>query len=156
MKIYVVRHGITEWNYLGKAQGSADIPLAEEGIRLAKVTGECLKDVHFDICFTSPLSRARKTAELVLGERAGEVPVIEDDRLKEIEFGDLEGVRFKDENGNMICKEIEQFLTDPYTMQWPENAETIVDICERTGAFLDEILSDSSLSAFLPPTVAHQ
>ena len=43
-----------------------DIPLAPEGIELAKRTGEALKDVPFDICFTSPLARARQTAHYVL------------------------------------------------------------------------------------------
>ena len=67
MKLYIVRHGITEWNALQKVQGSVDIPLAEEGIRLARLTGEALKDVHFDLCFSSPLQRAKQTAELILG-----------------------------------------------------------------------------------------
>ena len=55
MLIYVLRHGITQWNKLKKVQGAMDIPLAPEGIELAKRTGEALKDVPFDICFTSPL-----------------------------------------------------------------------------------------------------
>ena len=61
MLIYIVRHGLTEWNKLKKLQGAADVPLAKEGILLAEKTGEALKDVKFDICFTSPLSRARQT-----------------------------------------------------------------------------------------------
>ena len=69
MLIYVLRHGITQWNKLKKVQGAMDIPLAPEGIELAKRTGEALKDVPFDICFTSPLARARQTAHYVLGNR---------------------------------------------------------------------------------------
>ena len=69
MLLYIVRHGLTPWNHLHKAQGSADIPLAQEGIDLARRTGEALMDVKFDICFTSPLTRARQTARLVLGGR---------------------------------------------------------------------------------------
>ena len=45
MLIYVLRHGITQWNKLKKVQGAMDIPLAPEGIELAKRTGEALKDV---------------------------------------------------------------------------------------------------------------
>ena len=56
MLIYIVRHGLTEWNKLKKLQGIADVPLAEEGILLAEKTGEALRGVKFDICFTSPLS----------------------------------------------------------------------------------------------------
>ena len=51
MLLYIVRHGLTPWNHLHKAQGSADIPLAQEGIDLARRTGEALMDVKFDICF---------------------------------------------------------------------------------------------------------
>lgn len=67
MLIYIVRHGLTEWNKLKKLQGAADVPLAKEGILLAEKTGEALRNVKFDICFTSPLSRAKQTAEYVLG-----------------------------------------------------------------------------------------
>ena len=100
MLIYVLRHGITQWNKLKKVQGAMDIPLAPEGIELAKRTGEALKDVPFDICFTSPLARARQTAHYVLGNR--QIPVIEDKRIQEIDFGVLEGSRFKDEQGKII------------------------------------------------------
>ena len=76
MLLYVLRHGVTRWNKLKKVQGTMDIPLAPEGIELAEKTGKALRDVPFDICFTSPLTRARQTAQCVLGDR--EIPVIED------------------------------------------------------------------------------
>ena len=47
MLIYIVRHGLTEWNKLKKLQGIADVPLAEEGILLAEKTGEALRGVKF-------------------------------------------------------------------------------------------------------------
>ena len=92
MKLYVVRHGETVWNELHKVQGTADIPLAEKGIELAEKTGEALKEVPFDLCITSPLVRARRTAELILEKQPHKVPVIEDKRIQEINFGELEGV----------------------------------------------------------------
>ena len=48
MKLYILRHGKTEWNRLGKVQGCVDIPLAEEGISLAAKVGRALKEVPFD------------------------------------------------------------------------------------------------------------
>ena len=84
MLLYVLRHGITQWNKLKKVQGAVDIPLAPEGIELAKKTGEALKDIHFDICFTSPLTRAKQTAQYVLGDK--KVQIIEDKRIQEIDF----------------------------------------------------------------------
>ena len=61
MKLYIIRHGETPWNAEGRLQGQTDIPLNENGIRLAKITGEALKDVPFDFAISSPLKRARQT-----------------------------------------------------------------------------------------------
>lgn len=145
MLLYIVRHGITEWNALKKVQGCVDIPLAEEGIRLAVKTGEALKEVPFDLCFTSPLIRARKTAELVLGTRAGTIPMIEDARIQEINFGVLEGTRFKDEKGNVVNEQMGIFFNDPENFQRPLRGENIQDICARTRDFWQETVTDPAL-----------
>ena len=144
MLIYVLRHGITQWNKLKKVQGAMDIPLAPEGIELAKRTGEALKDVPFDICFTSPLSRARQTAECVLGDR--NVPIIPDKRIQEINFGDLEGGCVRDAEGNYIDPQVETFFRDPVNFKRPENGEDIFDVIARTKDFWEEKTSDPSLA----------
>ncbi|MDO4305637.1 MAG: histidine phosphatase family protein [Eubacteriales bacterium] len=145
MLFYIIRHGETEWNALRKVQGCADIPLAEEGIRLAHQTGEALKDVSFDICFTSPLKRARKTAELVLGDRKDSVPMIEDTRIQEINFGVLEGARSRDEHGNIINEQMCVFFNDPDHFRRPAGGENIRDICRRTRSFWLEKTADPAL-----------
>ena len=89
MLLYIIRHGETAWNALGKIQGTADIPLNENGINLAKQTAEQLKDVPFDAAISSPLMRAYKTAEIILGDR--DIPIETDKRIQEIDFGDMEG-----------------------------------------------------------------
>lgn len=144
MLIYIVRHGLTEWNKLKKLQGAADVPLAKEGILLAEKTGEALKDVKFDICFTSPLSRARQTAECVLGDR--NVPIIPDKRIQEINFGDLEGSCVRDAEGNYIDPQVEMFFRDPVNFKRPENGEDIFDVIARTKNFWEEKTSDPSLT----------
>ena len=144
MLLYIVRHGLTPWNHLHKAQGSADIPLAQEGIDLARRTGEALMDVKFDICFTSPLSRARQTAECVLGKR--DVPIIPDKRIQEINFGVLEGDQVRDAAGNYIDPQIETFFRDPVNFKRPENGEDIFDVIARTKDFWDEKTSDPALA----------
>ena len=144
MLIYIVRHGLTEWNKLKKLQGAADIPLAKEGILLAEKTGEALKDVKFDICFTSPLSRARQTAEYVLGDR--NVPIIPDKRIQEINFGHLEGDCVRDAEGNYIDPQVEMFFRDPVNFKRPENGEDIFDVIARTKDFWEEKTSDPSLT----------
>ena len=105
MKIYLIRHGETSWNTLGRLQGRTDIELNENGIRLAKITGEKLKDVHFDLAIASPLKRAYETAGLVLGDR--NIPILTDERIEEISFGEWEGLCCRMEeltNGNRIIR----------------------------------------------------
>lgn len=68
MRIFILRHGETEWNKLRRLQGSTNIPLDENGLRLASMVGDVMKEQNlaFDACVSSPLVRARRTAELVL------------------------------------------------------------------------------------------
>ena len=143
MLIYVLRHGITQWNKLKKVQGAMDIPLAPEGIELAKRTGEALKDVPFDICFTSPLTRAKQTAHYVLGNR--QIPVVEDKRIQEIDFGALEGVICFNDAHEYLNPEMEKFFTDPWKFERPAHGENIADILKRTRDFWEEKIHDVSL-----------
>ena len=66
--LYIMRHGKTQWNALHKLQGRTDIPLNEEGRKMAEEAREEYKDVALDICYCSPLCRAYETAEIVLQE----------------------------------------------------------------------------------------
>ena len=90
MELYLIRHGETDYNKERKIQGSCDIPLNEYGRELARETAEGLKDIPFDVIFTSPLCRARETAEWIA--RGRQIPVYEDKRLQEICFGEYEGL----------------------------------------------------------------
>ena len=90
MKIYIVRHGETDWNGPRRLQGRSDIPLNETGIEEAKITGEALKDVPFAAAFVSPLTRTRQTAELLIRDR--HIPVYRDERIIEMCFGVYEGL----------------------------------------------------------------
>ena len=66
MKIYFVRHGETDWNRAHKVQGHTDIPLNNYGRHLARETAEGMKNLKIDLAYTSPLSRAKETAEIIL------------------------------------------------------------------------------------------
>ena len=103
-----------------------------------------MKDIHFDICFTSPLTRAKQTAQYVLGDK--KVPIIEDKRIQEIDFGVLEGTQFKDAQGKIISHEMEIFFTDPLKFKRPENGENISDILKRTREFWQEKITDPALT----------
>ena len=78
MKLYIIRHGETEWNTVKRMQGQTDIPLNENGINLAKKVGKYMRKIHFDYIIRSPLDRAKTTARLVTEYR--DIPLITDKR----------------------------------------------------------------------------
>ena len=90
MEIFMVRHGETEWNRQRRLQGRTDIPLNDAGLAEARKAAKALRDVNFDRIFTSPLQRARKTAEILRGSR--EIPVTAEPLLIEVSFGVGEGL----------------------------------------------------------------
>lgn len=92
--IYLVRHGQTDWNLFKRANGITDTYLNKTGIEQANLQAENLKNVRFDVCFCSPLTRARQFCEIIYKGQ-----VIFDDRLIEICCGDFEG---KEENRLMM------------------------------------------------------
>lgn len=134
MKIYFVRHGETDWNKERKIQGQVDIPLNEFGRHLARETAKGLKDVPFDVCFTSPLGRARETAEIILQGR--DVPILEDKRILEMNFGVLEG-KCCSKEGWDVPDSFQMFFDDPVHYQAPEGGEDFQAVRERTGDFLN-------------------
>ena len=87
MQIYIIRHGETALNAKGLLQGITDEPLNRNGISLAAETGRNLRGITFDACISSPLTRARQTAEILLRESGNEgVPIEFDDRIMERDF----------------------------------------------------------------------
>lgn len=86
--IYIVRHGQTDWNLKGLYQGQTDIELNKTGIKQARELKNELKDVHFDVVYSSPLKRALKTASIIYDGN-----IIVDERLKERGNGELEGTQ---------------------------------------------------------------
>ncbi len=138
MVIYLIRHGETDWNTKRLLQGATDIPLNRNGIEVARLTAEGLKSVPFDVIFTSPLKRAKQTAEIIRGER--EIPLIEEERLREISFGPYEGLCCQKEGYNIPDPEFVRFFTDPGNYVPPKGGESIVHLCERTTQFLTELV----------------
>lgn len=88
-KVALIRHGSTPWNKEKRAQGSSDIPLDGEGKRDAQKLAERLKIEGWDVLYSSPLLRAKQTAE-VIQEKVG-LEVQFDSRLKEAGGGQIEG-----------------------------------------------------------------
>lgn len=85
-----IRHGQTAWNKEGRVQGSSNIPLNEEGIESAEKLANRLAEEQWDMIFTSPMNRAKHTAELIASRMPG-VTVEEDERVRERSSGLIEG-----------------------------------------------------------------
>ncbi len=143
MKLYIIRHGQTPWNLEYRMQGRTDIPLNENGRELARRTAEGMADIPFDLAYTSPLARAKETALLVLNGR--DVPLTEDDRLCEVCFGEMEGVRFDKVAGRIKNEKFADFFDAPERYIPPKGGETIEELLVRTGSFLDELKARSGL-----------
>lgn len=86
---YVTRHGQTEYNLEGLAQGWCDSPLTEKGIEQAKSLGKGLEDVEFARVYSSTSKRAIDTAKNIIDNK--DIQIETDDRLKEMNYGSLEG-----------------------------------------------------------------
>lgn len=136
MMLYIMRHGKTDWNVRHKLQGRTDIPLNEEGREMARAAGKEYQNVHFDICYCSPLVRAKETAELVLQGR--NIPIVYDERLKEMSFGIYEGT----ENALQIpdCP-IKVFFQNPSQYAAVKGGESFEELFARTGSFLKEAIT---------------
>ncbi len=138
MVIYLIRHGETDWNTKRLLQGATDIPLNQNGIEVAQLTAEGLRDVEFDLIFTSPLKRALETAKIIRGER--KIPIIPDARLREISFGPYEGLCCQKEGWNIPDPDFGNFFMNPGEYVPPKGGESIRHLCERTTQFLQELI----------------
>ena len=143
MKMYIIRHGQTPWNARKCLQGRSDVDLNENGIYLAELTGKALRDVTFDMAFTSPLIRAKHTAQCILAGR--EVPIIEDERLIEISFGISEGCCYAEENRQVPQQWIENFFHAPQDYVAAPGGESLDDVEKRTRDFMEDICSRKEL-----------
>ena len=137
MKVYLVRHGETDWNRECRLQGQSDTVLNEIGIELAEITAKELKDTEFDMIYSSPLRRAYMTAEIF--NRGRELEIFTDKRLLEINFGEREGHRIPgrdEDDGNPIYDF--EFRTEAYNP--PEGGESFDDVFARTKDFWDKVI----------------
>ena len=143
MKMYIIRHGQTPWNARKCLQGRSDVDLNENGIYLAELTGKALRDVTFDMAFTSPLIRAKHTAQCILAGR--EVPIIEDERLIEISFGIYEGCCYAEENRQVPQQWIENFFHAPQDYVAAPGGESLDDVEKRSRDSMEDICSRKEL-----------
>lgn len=137
MKIYFVRHGETVWNKEKKIQGQSDIPLNEYGRELGTITAEALKDIPFDIVYSSPLIRAKETAEILVKNR--NLNIHEDLRLVEMSFGEGEGENLPEIHAHPEMK-LHNFIHNPGEYIPPAGGETFEELYDRCKNFMEEVI----------------
>ncbi len=137
MRIFLIRHGETEWNRQNRLQGDSDIHLSPEGLQQAKSLADYVPFQHVDAIYSSDLTRAVTTAE-ILAERFN-LTVNQMPELRETNFGDWEG-RFISELAAEFPKEFGRFFTDPERCH-PPHGETFLESQARAMIGIRDIIS---------------
>jgi broad specificity phosphatase PhoE len=135
MTIFLARHGETEWNRVGRWQGRTDIPLSEVGRAQARALADRLRDRGVTEIFTSELSRARETAEIV-AEVLGVARLSIDPRLRERGFGCFEGLT-REECAERHAEAWSRYLADRRST--PTDAEPQEQVIARMVAALTAV-----------------
>lgn len=133
MRLYVIRHGETDWNIQKRLQGRSDVGLNAKGIALAQVTSEALRDVRFDEIYASPLKRAYRTAEIIRGQRP--IPIRADERLLEISFGACEGFSV-----DALPESFGDFFGAPERYRPTGGGESFLDVIARAKDFIENVV----------------
>ncbi len=140
------RHGQTDWNKEDRLQGHADIPLNNKGEEQARAYGRALRAMDLDwskiTLFSSPLSRAQRTLELILEELDVTKTFQCDDRLIELNLGDWCGKRIPDVARN-YPEEWAARRKDPWAAKVPGNGEGYKDAEPRIRAFAKTLTGPS-------------
>ena len=136
-KLLLVRHGRTAWNAAGRIQGQLDIALDELGGQQARQVAERVQSFHLDAIYTSPLQRARETAEAI-GTRLN-LPVTGDDRLMEYQFGVVSGLTWEE----LVAQHPElakRWVDDAWTVPIA-GSEGRVNFAARVKAVMDDLIA---------------
>jgi 2,3-bisphosphoglycerate-dependent phosphoglycerate mutase len=130
--LVLVRHGQSDWNLKNLFTGWKDPDLTAQGVSEAKAAGHRLKalDLHFDMAFTSDLTRAQKTCGLILSEMGqSDIPVSRNQALNERDYGDLSGLN-KDDARTRWGEEQVHIWRRSYDVP-PPNGESLKDTVAR-------------------------
>lgn len=132
MKLYLLRHGETDYNRRQALQGQMDAPLNENGRRQALGAAAQLEGIHFDAVYSSPLQRAKHTALLAtdLPERALTI----DRRIIELGFGIWEGKECR-----TLGPQFAPFFQAPQDYVPPKGGESFEQLVARVSGFLQDM-----------------
>lgn len=133
--LYLIRHARSTWNAQGRMQGHADPPLDELGLRQAEALAERFDRLKVDALYSSPLQRARSTAEAV-GQRKN-LAVQFDDRLKELHMGDWTGLTGDEANERYPGRG----FGSNWRLQGPPGGESYPQLMTRAASAMDALVA---------------
>lgn len=138
LHIYLTRHGETEWNIQHRLQGWKDSPLTSKGINDAIALSQKISGIRFHSIYSSPSKRALNTVKILSGDK--EIPIIQDENLREINFGEWEG-KTKAEINERFENEFSSLWESPdlYDHQ-PHNGESLSNVRRRVEEVLKKII----------------
>lgn len=136
-KLYITRHGQTEWNLEGRFQGQMDSKLTSLGEIQASWLGERLNGEEIDIIISSSSGRAMDTAKIIRGNR--DIKIIPNDNLREINLGIWEG-KLRTDIENNWADEQKNFWNFPHLYK-PIGGETYSQVLDRTSREIEKIIS---------------
>ena len=137
--LVLIRHGQSIWNLENRFTGWVDVPLTALGREEAAAAASKIAYLEFQVCYTSALTRAQQTLEIILEELAwGQLPVIRDQALNERNYGDLQGLN-KDEMRKQFGPEQVQIWRRSYDVA-PPNGEALKDTAARTLPFFERCI----------------
>ncbi|MDU8924760.1 histidine phosphatase family protein [Pasteurellaceae bacterium LIM206] len=136
LKLYLIRHGRTQWNDQGLMQGWGNSDLTEDGVKGARLTGDALANIPFQAAYSSCLQRTIDTAQYILGNR--DVPLFQHIGLNEQFFGSWEGVHI---DTIRHTAEFKQMINEPARYQALTNGgETWRQLTERAMKAIEDII----------------
>jgi len=135
-RIYLTRHGETEWNRQRRFQGSKNSELTEKGIQAAELLAVRIEEIKLDCIVASPLKRAYHTAEIVRGNK--NIDIIKHEGFMEINLGDFEGMRW-DEIHEKHGEVINKITENPFQNRYP-NGENLLEFYNRVETALKEVI----------------
>ena len=135
MKFFVVRHGETDWNKLGRFQGHTDISLNDRGLSQARETAVASEDWGYTAIYSSPLVRTVQVAEEIA--KVTPMLVSQEPGLKELNLGDLEGVTGEEMRNDWPAL-FAAWRTEPEKMSMP-NGESLGELRDRTWQVILDI-----------------
>ena len=133
MRLYIVRHGESYTNVSGRIMSSTDLGLTERGVLQAEAAHRYLQDVKFDHVFSSPLLRAMQTAEIICGDK-DRIELC--DELKEMLFGDMEGLTWEERRSHYPDVDHESGLSQARI----DGGESFEDVVVRCNHFIESKL----------------